>query len=90
MKAVIFGSNGQDGVYLGRLLNNLGIEVLTISRKNAFYNGDVGDFEFVSNIIQETIPDYIFHFAATSSTAHDYLFQNHKSISTGTINIFMS
>ena len=90
MKAAIFGSNGQDGVYLSRLLINLGIEFFSISRKNAFYIGDVRDFEFVSKVVKETKPDYIFHFAATSSTAHDLLFQNHESISTGTINILES
>ena len=90
MKAAIFGYNGQDGVYLNRLLKKIGVEVFNISRKNAFYNGDVSNFEFVSKIISETKPDYIFHFAATSSTAHDYLFVNHESISTGTLNILES
>jgi GDPmannose 4,6-dehydratase len=90
MKAAIFGSNGQDGVYLNRLLKNIGVEVLNISRKNSFYNGDVSNFSFVSKIISENKPDYIFHFAATSSTAHDYLFVNHETISTGTFNILES
>jgi GDPmannose 4,6-dehydratase len=32
-------------------------------------------------------PDYIFHFAAISTTQHSALFENHNAISTGTINV---
>lgn len=86
-KAIIFGSNGQDGIYLTRLLEQQNVEVISISRKNAMYIGDVSDFDFVSKIIKKYNPQYIFHLAANSSTSHNYLFENHKTICDGTLNI---
>jgi GDPmannose 4,6-dehydratase len=34
------------------------------------------------------MPQYVFHLAANSTTRHDALFENHETISTGTLNIF--
>jgi len=91
MKAIIFGITGQDGYYLNELLLGKGIEVIGTSRSNSAYiKGDVGNFEFVDNLISQQKPDYIFHFAADSTTRHDSLFENHQAISTGTINILES
>ena len=90
LKALIFGSNGQDGYYLKALLEQQNIEVVAVSRSCGDFIGNVGDFQFVLNIIKENKPDYIFHFAANSSTRHDVLFENHEAISTGTINILES
>ncbi|HRP54961.1 GDP-mannose 4,6-dehydratase [Agriterribacter sp.] len=89
-RALIFGSNGQDGFYLNLLLSNLGIEVINVSRTNAAICGSVSDYHFVQKLIKENIPDYIFHFAARSSTKHEFLFENHETIATGTINILES
>ncbi len=88
--ALIFGSNGQDGFYLNKLLSNNGIQVYNISRNNSDIIGDVSDFNFVKKIINEVKPNFIFHFAATSKTSHDFIFENHTSISLGTINILES
>lgn len=85
--ALIFGSNGQDGFYLNQLLTSLGIEVINVSRTNAAICGTVSDYTFVQKVIKENLPDYIFHFAAKSSTKHEFLFENHETIATGTINI---
>lgn len=85
--AIIFGSNGQDGFYLNKLLSNNGIQVYNISRKNSKIIGDVSDYNFVEKLINEVKPNFIFHFAATSKTSHDFIFENHSSISLGTINI---
>ena len=49
--------------------------------------GDVRNFNFVENLIKKEQPEYIFHLAANSSTKHDALFENHETISTGTLNI---
>ena len=87
MKALIFGSNGQDGFYLTELLKKQSIDVIGISRKSGTVLGDVSDFSFVDKIVTEHKPDFIFHFAANSSAHHDALFDNHNAISTGTINI---
>ncbi|MBM3453652.1 MAG: NAD-dependent epimerase/dehydratase family protein [Bacteroidetes bacterium] len=90
MKAIIFGSNGQDGYYLSKLLQKLGLEVFNISRSKGHIIGDVANFSFVSDIIKEKKPEYIFSFAANSTTNHNALFENHQTISTGTINILES
>ena len=63
MKALIFGSNGQDGYYLNQILIKEGVEVVTISRSNASICGNVADHNFVQDVIKQHQPDYIFHFA---------------------------
>lgn len=91
MKAIIFGANGQDGHYLNQLLSDNKIEVVGISPSGEpWIKGDVGDFPFVKSLIKKHKPDYIFHFAAISTTKHSALFDNHKAISTGTLNILES
>jgi len=89
LKALIFGISGQDGFYLSSLLKEKGIEVIGSSRTQGL-KGDVGDLFFVEYLIKEHSPDYIFHLAADSSTRHSLLFDNHRSISTGTLNILES
>lgn len=91
MKALIFGVNGQDGYYLSQLLSKNDIEVFGVSRTNKqWINGNVGNLSFVEELIKEIKPDYIFHFAAVSTTKHSALFDNHEAISTGTLNILES
>jgi len=91
MKALIFGINGQDGFYLCSLLQQQKIDVIGISRsKSDWLYGDVGDFKLVSELIKKEQPDYVFHLAANSTTSHDALFENHQTISTGTLNILES
>lgn len=85
--AVIFGANGQDGYYLNQLLLHQGIHVLGISRTGNWLHTDISDYNAVSAIVKQYLPRYIFHFAANSTTRHDALFENHQSISTGTLNI---
>jgi GDPmannose 4,6-dehydratase len=85
--AIIFGSNGQDGYYLRKQLISNGIKVICVSRSSGDIIGNVGNYNFVSELIKNEIPDYIFHFAANSTTKHDVLFENNESISSGTINI---
>ena len=87
MKAIIFGANGQDGFYLSQLLQTHNIEVIKVSRSGEFVIGDVAHRQFVESVIQTHQPHYIFHLAANSTTRHNALFENHESISTGTINI---
>ncbi len=91
MKALIFGINGQDGFYLSKLLQEQKIGVIGISRsKTAWLQGDVADFALVNELIKKEQPDYVFHLAANSTTSHDALFENHQTISTGTLNILES
>ena len=87
---IIFGANCQDGYYLTEIYNKRGYEVLGISRTGHGIQGDVGKFEFVRNLVRSRMPDLIFHLAAASTTRHDVLFENHKTIGTGTLNILES
>jgi GDPmannose 4,6-dehydratase len=87
MKALLFGANGQDGHYLTGLLHEKNIETVAISRNSGDVVGDVSNYSLVERQIKDLKPRYVFHLAANSSTKHDTLFENHKTISTGTINI---
>ena len=90
MKAIIFGANGQDAYYLSSFLGRKKIEVIGVSRSAGELLGDVADFDFVERAVKNLKPDYIFHFAANSTTSHQSLFDNHQAISTGTLNILES
>jgi GDPmannose 4,6-dehydratase len=86
--AVIFGINGQDGYYIKEICRQRKIKVLGVSRSTGNWNrGDVSKFDFVENIIKKERPEYIFHLAANSTTKHEAVFENHETISTGTLNI---
>lgn len=86
-KAIIFGATGQDGYYLTDLLLREKIEVVGIARTGAKVKGDVSNYNFVESQIKSHRPDYVFHLAANSTTKHDALFENHLTISTGTLNV---
>jgi len=90
MKAIIFGITGQDGFYLRKLLTEQKVSVIGISRNEGDFVGDVANFEFVNNLLKTNQPDLIFHLAANSTTRHEALFENHETISTGTLNILES
>lgn len=87
MRAIIFGANGQDGYYLSELCKLKGIEPIGISRSGNWLHGDVSNYEQVEQLIKKYQPAYVFHVAANSTTRHDALFENHATISTGTLNI---
>ena len=89
MKALIFGANGQDGHYLKCLLASKGVEVCAVSRSGGgdWLVGDIGCREQVDALVGKLRPDYIFHLAANSTTRHEALFENHETISTGTLNV---
>ncbi|MDO8873977.1 MAG: GDP-mannose 4,6-dehydratase [Methanoregula sp.] len=87
MNAIIFGANGQDGHYLTEVLYQKKIEVIEVSRNSGDVIGDVSNYSFVENQIKNIQPTYIFHLAANSTTKHNALFENHETISTGTLNI---
>jgi GDPmannose 4,6-dehydratase len=87
LKAIIIGSNGQDGFYLSKLLNRENIEFLCISRNGTDIKGDVSDYNFIKDQIKSYQPNFIFLFAAKSTTRHEALFENHQTICTGTLNV---
>ncbi len=90
MNALIFGANGQDGHYLTELCQAQGISPIGISRTGNGIRSDVGSYADVEALIRKYTPTYIFHLAANSTTRHDALFENHETISTGTLNILES
>ncbi len=86
--ALIFGAGGQDGHYLSALCRARGITPAGCSRSAGdWMQGDVADHAFVTALVRERQPAYIFQLAANSTTRHDALFDNHAAISTGTINV---
>lgn len=89
MRAIIFGINGQDGHYLSRLFMSMKIEVIGVSRStyNNNISGNISNLDFVTTLIKNTKPDFIFHFAANSTTNHEALFENNETICTGTLNL---
>jgi GDPmannose 4,6-dehydratase len=87
MKALIFGANGQDGFYLTELLKQKRITVIGTSRSGDFAHVDVNNRSAVTDIINQHRPAYIFHLAASSTTKHEAIFENHAAITTGTLNI---
>lgn len=87
MKALVFGANGQDGYYLAQSCKALGIECIGISRSGNWHHGNISNYQQVEQIIKNYAPDYIFHLAANSTTRHGALFENHQTISTGTLNV---
>ena len=87
MKALIFGANGQDGYYLHELCKIKGIDPVGVARSGNGLLGNVADYGQVEQLIKQYLPVYVFHLAANSTTRHDALFENHETISTGTLNI---
>lgn len=87
MKALIFGANGQDGYYLQELCKLKGIDPIGIARSGNGLLGNVADYGQVEQLIKQYLPIYVFHLAANSTTRHEALFENHETISTGTLNI---
>lgn len=85
--ALIFGANGQDGYYLNRLLTEQGFSVAGISRSGNWIHADIGNYTQVTDLIRHYQPEYIFHLAANSTPRHDAIFENHLTISSGTLNI---
>ena len=87
MKALIFGANGQDGHYLIETLKSRNVDAVGVSRSGDWVRGDVGRLADVETLVREHKPHYIFHLAARSTTRHDALFENHETISTGSLNV---
>lgn len=85
--AIIFGAAGQDGYYLTNLLHSLNIDVVPVGRSKGFINTDISNYQQVADLIREHKPDYVFHFAANSTTNHNVILENNTTIVTGTLNI---
>lgn len=87
MKAIILGAGGQDGYYLSALLKYKEIDVIGVSRRGDFLKTDIADYNSVADLVNLNKPDYIFHLAANSTTSHEAIFENHATITTGTLNV---
>lgn len=87
MNAIIFGHTGQDGWYLTKLLKQKGIQVYGVSRSKTDLKCSLDEYDKLVEVLTDIKPDYIFHFAAISTTKHEYLFDNHRTISTGVLNL---
>ena len=87
MKALILGAGGQDGFYLTQLCKARKIEPICVSRYENHLHANIADFEQVDHLVATYLPDIAFHLAARSTTSHEALFENHETISTGTVNL---
>jgi GDPmannose 4,6-dehydratase len=87
MIALIFGANGQDGIYLTDLFRDKNIDVIRISRSDGDVIGSITNYSLVAKLVKKYKPFYIINLAANSSTQHDVIFNNHETISTGSLNI---
>jgi GDPmannose 4,6-dehydratase len=88
MNTLIFGGNGQDGLYMQRLLRQRGETCIAVHRSGVGETeADIVDYAVVERLLRIHKPARIFHFAANSTTRHSALFENHATISTGTLNI---
>lgn len=78
-KALVTGTNGQDGAYLAKLLQDKGYDVIGISRRKdttanlnytgatpRFYYGDVSEPEFIQHVVASERPEEIYNLAAQS------------------------
>ena len=87
MTAIVFGINGQDGQYLFRLLDQMEIECIGVTRSEGPTNVNLAAYKDVSELVDKYRPAYIFHLAANSTTQHSAWRENHDTIGTGTLNI---
>jgi GDPmannose 4,6-dehydratase len=87
MTAIIFGANGQDGHYLGKLLTDKNIAWIGVSRSGDFLRTNIADPGEVMRLVRDRRPNLIFHLAANSTTRHEAWQENHETICTGTLNI---
>ncbi|MDI6791961.1 MAG: GDP-mannose 4,6-dehydratase [bacterium] len=90
MPVIIFGANCQDGYYLENLYYSKSVDVISVSRSGIGIQGDVANRGFVERLVRTYLPSAIFHLAANSTTRHEAIFENHATISTGTLNILES
>ena len=87
-KAIIFGANGQDGHFLSKILEKHNYHVIRTSRTDKLCQKvSVENFSAVIKIIEKNNPSLIFNLAATSSTAHEHIFNHIDTIIRGTVNI---
>lgn len=85
-RVVIFGASGQDGPFVEAACRMRGAEVSGFSRRTN-PACDIADYPSVERVIRELCPDFVFHLAAESRTAHDALFDNHGAIAGGAVNV---
>ena len=88
--AVITGCDGQDAWYLKKLLDYCGVQYTLIGRRPPHNSVSLANLEQVEQKIATTLPTYVFHLAAASSTRHNLLQENQESIVAGTLNILES
>lgn len=84
MKAIITGSNGQDGHYLETLLRFYNVEPILIPSNSGV---DLRQRFIVQELVDSTRPDFIFHLAAKSTTSQAFAAANHEIIAQGSFNL---
>ena len=85
-RAIVFGGRGQDGYYMASRLRASNIDTLQVGHAEC----PVGHASSVDELIRQYRPDYVFHFAAVSSTHYSTLLRNQDAIVNGTVSILSS
>lgn len=84
MRAIVTGSNGQDGRYLQELLRFYNVEPVLIPSDSGV---DLANRFVVQDLVDSTQPDFIFHLAAKSTTSQVFAAANHEIIAQGAFNL---
>lgn len=73
-KAVIVGSNGQDGKLLSNYLKNKNYLIIELNKNNF----DISNFHIVEKLIKSELPDEVYFLAAFHHSSEDLLISEHE------------
>jgi GDPmannose 4,6-dehydratase len=94
MRVLVFGHNGQTGMFLANLCHKLGHEFFGVSRQCSagidIKDGDISNPRVVAYAIIKTKPDAIINLAAKSNIDYKLLNEHHNTIVKGNLNILQS
>jgi GDPmannose 4,6-dehydratase len=94
MRVLVFGHNGQTGIFLANLCHKLGHEFFGVSRQCStginLNNGDVSDPQVVAYAILKAKPDIIINLAATSAIDYKYINEHYDTIVKGNLNVLQN
>jgi len=94
MRILVFGHNGQTGMFLANLCHKLGHEFFGVSRQCSagidIKDGDISDPRIVTYAIIKTKPDIIINLAARSAIDYKYINEHYDTIVKGNLNVLQN
>ncbi len=70
-KALIVGCSGQDGIYLSKVLQEKGYDVVGLGRRPPDFSVDISEPAAVLRLLEELKPEEIYYLAAFHHSAED-------------------